>query len=360
MQRRTLLKLAGASLLMPSMALAGPTDKHLVVVLLRGGVDGLSVLPPVGDPLYRKVRGDLALDDALKLDGFFGLHPSMEALLPLWKAGQMLGIHATALPYRKRSHFDAQDLLETAGGGDGWLNRALHRIDDEGLALGPDLPLLLRGEAAVSSMDPGRQVPEDDEVLDLVLGLYADDPVLGPALAAALETHESMDVPPAPEKKGKKRRGTDVSRIAAVAAELLRGPDAPRALVIDTAGWDTHARQRGVLEVKLRGLAEGLAALADGLGPTWARTTVLVVTEFGRTAAPNGTKGTDHGTASCALVLGGAIDGGRVIADWPGLDSLHEGRDLAPTTHLHAVFAGALAASIGGEDVLDVSPLKLA
>lgn len=359
MRRRTLLKLAGASLLMPSMALAGPTDNHLVVVLLRGAVDGLSVLPPVGDPLYRRVRGNLALDDALVLDGFFGLHPAMEALMPLWQAGQLLGVHATALPYRKRSHFDAQDLLETAGGRDGWLNRALHSIDDAGLALGPDLPLLLRGEARVSSMDPGREVPEDDEVLELILGLYADDPVLGPALAAALETRESMDLEPTPTMPGKTKRGQDISRVAGMAAELLRGPDAPRALVIDTGGWDTHARQRGVLDAKLRGLAEGLAALANGLGPAWSRTTVLVATEFGRTAAPNGTKGTDHGTASCALVLGGGIDGGRILADWPGLDDLHEGRDLRPTTDLHAVFAGALAASIGGEHVLDVSPLKL-
>jgi len=354
MNRRTLLKLAGASLLLPSRALAGPTDQRLVVVLLRGGLDGLAAVPPVGDPAYRRVRGELAQTDALDLDGFFGLHPALEPLMPLWSARQMSVVHAVALPYRKRSHFEAQDLLETAGRRNGWLSDALHQVSGDGLALGPDLPMLLRGDARTSSLDPARENPDDDAVLELVQSLYDDDPVLGPALAAALESREMLEVEPMERRK---RRGEEVSRVASVAAQLLRAPEAPRALVIDSRGWDTHSRQQGRLEASLGGLGQGLATLADELGDTWSRTTVLVVTEFGRTAAPNGTRGTDHGTASCALVLGGSLNGGRVVTDWPGLDDLHDGRDLKPTTNLHAVFAGALAASIGGEEILDLSPL---
>ena len=358
MKRRTLLKLAGVSLLLPALpVLAGPTDERLVVVLLRGGLDGLAAVPPIGDPDYERIRGRLTLDDALDLDGFFGLHPALSELMPLWKAGDLLPVHAVALPYRKRSHFDAQDLLETAGGLDGWLSRALVATAREGLALGSGLPRVLRGSAQVSSLDPDREVREDDEVLELVQQLYEKDPLLGPALEAGVRAQLQLDTEP---PKRRRRRRQDFPRIARIAAEILRDPVAPSALVIDTGGWDTHARQSSRLKDLLAPLGSGLAALAEELGPMWSRTTVLVMTEFGRTAKPNGTQGTDHGTAGICLVLGGSIHGGRVIADWPGLDTLHDGRDLAPTTDLRSVIRGALRASIGGDEILsEVEPLRL-
>ncbi len=360
MKRRTLLKLAGASLLLPSLpVLAGPTDERLVVVLLRGGLDGLDAVPPIGDPDYETIRGRLALDDALDLDGFFGLNPALAELMPLWKAGELLPVHAVALPYRKRSHFDAQDLMETAGGLDGWLSRALVSTRREGLALGSGLPRVLRGSADVSSLDPDREVREDDEVLELVQQLYEQDPLLGPALEAGVQAQLQIDSEPS-KRSQRRRRRQDFPRIARVAAEILRDPVAPSALVIDTGGWDTHARQRSRLDDLLVPLGSGLAALAEELGPMWSRTTVLVMTEFGRTAKPNGTQGTDHGTGGVSLVLGGSIRGGRVIADWPGLDALHDGRDLAPTTDLRSVIRGALRASIGGDQILsEVEALRL-
>ena len=357
MKRRTLLKLAGASLLLPSPVWAGPDQGRLVVVLLRGALDGLAAVAPIGDPAYSSVRGALALDDGPRLDETFALHPALADLLPLWPAGQLLAVHATGLPEASRSHFDAQDLLETGGGRDGWLSRALTASGREGLALGTDLPLLLRGEGVASSLDPEREVPDEDEVLALIARLYDHDPLLGPALQASLRTREELDVEPAERTT---RRETDISRTARVAAALLRAEHAPSALVVDTGGWDTHARQQNRLDGLLGQLGAGLATLAAELGPIWSHTTVVVVTEFGRTARPNGTGGTDHGTGSCALVLGGSVRGGRVLGDWPGLRDLHEGRDLRATTDLRAVLRGALLASIGGDEAFpDVEPLLL-
>jgi uncharacterized protein (DUF1501 family) len=353
------LGLAGLSVAAPGLALAAaPTDRRLVIVFLRGGLDGLSALPPVGDPDYARQRGGLALSATgngavLPLDGFFGLHPSLETLHGAWGAGELLPIHAIASPYRSRSHFDAQNVVET---GDavarrlktGWLNRALTALGGPAsgyaMAFSESMPLMLAGKAPAGSFAPAVLPQADDDFFLRVARLYEPDPFLSETLERALETRALAE--DAMGGKGK-RGGNQFASLAGPAGRFLAQEDGARIAVLDPSGWDTHARQgaaSGQLANKLRQLDKGLGALKKELGPAWSKTAVLVATEFGRTVAVNGTGGTDHGTGGAAFVLGGAVKGGRVLADWPGLSSgaLHQGRDLRPTTDMRALFKAAL------------------
>ncbi len=352
---------------------AAPGDKRFVLVILRGGMDGLAAVPPYGDPALKDLRrGALAVaepgqpDGALDLGGRYGLHPALAPIHEYYKRGEMLVIHAACSNYRGRSHFDGQDILESGadtphGVRDGWVNRALAAMQSskagarQGLALGQTVPLALRGPVPVASWAPNALPELEAGLMQTIAELYRRDAMLGPALAEGLKSQafadgvmndgQRMNQPPA--------QGAQQFRQAATAAGKLMAPaEGPRIAVMDIGGWDTHANQggaRGRLAGALQVLAEGLRDLAVALGPAWQQTVVLVATEFGRTAAVNGTGGTDHGTASAAFLLGGAVAGGRVLADWPGLDSnrLYEGRDLAATTDLRAVAKTVLIQHLG-------------
>lgn len=383
---------AGASALVASrLAFAGAdTDSRLVFVLLRGALDGLSAVPPVGDPDYAGLRGLIALPRngegaALPLTGDFGLHPALTFLHRSYAARELAVLHAVATPYRERSHFDAQNVLESGdnrphGSTSGWLNRALSTLPgssrESGVALGANVPLTMRGPAEVASWSPTKIAALEETTLARITDLYAHDPLLSQRLADALESDaiaveaqkaaetaaepgESMaEAALAQDGKEKRNYNARYAETARAAAGFLKRDDGPRVAMFDTTGWDTHANEGGAfgqLALRLRGLDVALESLKESLGPVWRKTVVLVATEFGRTAAINGTRGTDHGTGAAAFLLGGAVQGGRVIADWPGLarGNLLENRDLKPTRDLRSVMKGVL------RDHLGVSPASL-
>ena len=366
---------------MPALArAAGARDMRLVTVVLRGALDGLSAVAPLGDPAYAGLHGALALrpdgdHPALPLDGFFALNPAMPTFARLFRAGQAAVVHATATGYRERSHFDGQDVLESGQPvpgltASGWLNRAIaalpagERVGTPGLAVGAVAPLVIRGPAPVLGWAPqAGPAAAGTDLAGRVLDLYARrDPALGSALAQGLATERLAA--PGMAGPGGERRGGDMGspqgmrQAAEGAARLLAAPDGPRIAALAFDGWDTHANEGGAtgrLAQLLGGLDGAVAALEAGLGEHWRDTTVVVATEFGRTVHINGTVGTDHGTGTVALLAGGALRGGLVLADWPGLGpaQLHEGRDLKPTTDLRAILKGVLAAQWGlSDDVL--------
>ncbi len=362
--RRQALQILAAAAGLPGLALAAVpgTERRLVFVFLRGGMDGLSAVPAIGDPQYAVRRGELA-GDALRLDATFGLSAYLPEMHKLYGAGELAVLHAAATPYRARSHFDAQNLLENGtarpfGRDSGWLNAALGAAGASGVALGPSVPLLLRGPARVSSWSPSVLPAPDPDLLERLALLYRDDPLLAQPFAAARASQEMM--------AGRGGRGMAGGPQAAVqlaraAGTFLTKTDGPRVASIDFGGWDSHANQVGEyspLTRNLRLLDRTVATLKETIGPAWRHTAVLIVTEFGRTVAPNGSHGTDHGTAGAAFLAGGAVRGGRVIADWPGLSAsaLHEGRDLRPTLDLRSLFKAALAAQLGlGEAALETA-----
>ena len=347
--RRRFLRLAafgaGSVLAAPGLVLAGAatTERRFVFVIQRGAADGLDIVVPYGDPAYARLRGALALDvaAATRLDGLFALHPALVETAKLYEAKQALFVHAVASPYRERSHFDGQNVLETGGAAphdvkDGWLNRLvglLPRRSGEAIAIAPTVPLALRGPADVISYAPAASRQAPDELLQRVQQLYADDAQLHALWSTAMDAR-AMAAP------SSRQSPADLGRLA---ASFLARADGPRIAMLESEGWDTHSAQAQRMTNRLKSLDAMLAALRDGLGAAWAETTVLVATEFGRTAAANGTGGTDHGTASAAMLLGGGVDGGRILSDWPGLaaSALYQGRDLQPTTGLDALIASA-------------------
>jgi uncharacterized protein (DUF1501 family) len=365
-RRSTLLGLVSAfNLGRASLALANaPTDKRFVVVIQRGALDGLSAVVPYGDPALASLRGELVPPapnqdgGVLDLGGFYGLHASLSNLHAMYQAGELLPVHAVAGSYRVRSHFEAQDYLES--GADhrmtsGWLNRAvaampaaaLGRPEGDALAIGVAVPLLLRGPALVGSWAPhGFAAPEPD-LYARVAALSQGDRVLGPAIAEGLRERGFSNAVMNGEAPETNRYA--FSALAKAAGEMLGAANGPRIAALEIGGWDTHVAQTPRLAGVLRQLDEGLMALKSGLGDTWRQTAVLTMTEFGRTVRVNGTKGTDHGTGTVAFVLGGAVAGGRVVADWPGLGSgrLLEDRDLQPTRDLRSVAKGLLAQHLG-------------
>lgn len=343
-----ILALAG----MPRIAFAqAPGERRFVFIIQRGAADALGTLAPTGDPAFVGLRGGFAEDFAsgARLGDFFTLHPNMTETARLFAANEALFVQAVASPYRERSHFDGQNVLETGGDAayvirDGWLNRLLGLLpprEARALAVSATVPMVLRGEREVSSYAPSALPDASDDLLGRVAVMYQGDRQLHGLWNQAMATREM-----AGDMAGGNAR--NAAAMAQVAARLL-GPDGARIAVVETGGWDTHANQRGRLGAQLRQLDAGLAALKAGLGDAWGRTLVVVATEFGRTAAPNGTGGTDHGTGAAAMLLGGAVAGGRVIADWPGLAyaQLHEGRDLKPTLGLDALLASATAQHFG-------------
>jgi uncharacterized protein (DUF1501 family) len=351
----------------PWLAHAEGRDPRFLVIVLRGALDGLATVAPVGDPNWVQLRGNDALltsgeTAALPLDNLFALNPAMPNLYRMYKAGQATIVHAVASPYRERSHFDGQDVLESGftkpGGDTGWLNRALAVLKpsdlvggEDAFAVGPITPLIARGPAPVLSWAPSRLQPASGDTLGRLLDLYRHT---DPALARALEERntlaaiagEGTDEPGQGPKPGGPLLAY-FTEAASGAARIMARPDGPRVGALAFDGWDTHANEgaaRGRLSVLLGALDSALAAIERGMGTAWKETAVAVITEFGRTAHINGTEGTDHGTATVALLVGGALKGGRVIADWPGVAdaALYQGRDLKPTADLRAVMKGML------------------
>ncbi|HEX4199703.1 MAG TPA: DUF1501 domain-containing protein [Caulobacteraceae bacterium] len=383
--------------------------RKLVVFVCRGAMDGLSVSPPIGDPNYAGLRGDIAIagfgqpNGALPLDGTFGLHPKLAAVHALALKGQARIAPAIATPDRARSHFEAQDVLETGvpeadNNGSGWLNRAMEALSGarkvDAISVGAQQPLILRGKLQAASWSPGGYKDRDARLPAILTDLYAGDPLLSPALASGLETEAMAKVatampdeadplmtgaaatadPMAPQppidtamQNAQGGSGQSVQPYAAKAtqqaieaarkigvtlANFMTEPNGPQIAAVSIDGFDTHANQGGAdgqLANRLHGLDAVLDGLSTGLGPEWNNTVVVVATEFGRTARINGTKGTDHGTASTALVLGGALKRGGIIGDWPTLQQakLFENRDTAPTMDMRALFKGVLAEQLG-------------
>jgi uncharacterized protein (DUF1501 family) len=346
---------------------AGGRDPRLVVVILRGALDGLATVAPVGDPDYASLHGSIALTSdgphaASMLDSFFALHPSMSEFARMYRDKQAAIIHAVSTPYRDRSHFDGQDVLESGFPGpgrvqSGWLNRALEALPRGervmgALAVGPTTPLVLRGAAPTVGWAPVAVPQADDDTAARLVELYRHrDTQLASALSQGLQLEkvaagtQTDDMRPKP--------GVNNMRVVARgAAKLMAADDGPRIAALAFDGWDTHANEGGPvgrLAFLLSGLDGALAEFEGRLGEHWRDTVVVVATEFGRTARINGTDGTDHGTGTIALLAGGAVRGGRVIADWPSLkaSSLYQGRDLTPTTDLRAVIKGVLADHLG-------------
>jgi uncharacterized protein (DUF1501 family) len=323
------------------------TERRFVFIIQRGAADGLGIVAPVGDPAFVSQRGVLGEDfaSAAKLDSMFALHPAMKNLAGLYGTRQALFLHAIASPYRDRSHFDGQNVLETGGTSpyqvkDGWLNRLLTLLpaDDKAIALAATVPMALRGPVEVASYAPSALPDASDDLLARVTQMYAGDAQLHGIWEQATATR--MLTSDLASDNGKNAAAT-----GDLAAKLLSAENGSRVAMIETGGWDTHSGQRGRLTSQLNGLDQMIGALQRGLGPLWSNTVVLVATEFGRTVRVNGTQGTDHGTGSVAMLMGGAVNGGRVLADWPGLadGSLYENRDLKPTAGLDTVISSAVA-----------------
>lgn len=368
-------------LAVPAQAADGDLNKRkMIVVVCRGGMDGLSVAPPIGDSEYRGLRGALALNDtALPLDDTFALHPQLIAVHALAKAGEARIVPAVATPDRARSHFEAQDVLETGAAGvysttSGWLNRAVETLSThrkvDALSVGPTAPLILRGKVQTASWSPGRTVDAEARLPMLLQDLYRNDPLLGPALARGLVTETMAKEAtaglsggqPATMMGGQAQKagfakagaaqGRDAARtLGASLAGFMREPGGPTVAAISLDGFDSHANQAGLLTARLAYLDAVLDGVHTGLGPEWKNTVVVVATEFGRTAHVNGTGGTDHGTASTALLLGGALKPGGIVGDWPTLkqQALFENRDVAPTLDMRGLFKGVLAEHMGVE-----------
>ncbi len=365
------------------------TERRLVVIVARGGLDGLSLSPPVGDPDYAALRGPIALapfgasDGALRLDETFGLHPAMPATWALARDGQARIAPAVATPDRERSHFEAQDVLESGAGtvygtASGWLNRALQVMGPAGsvraLAVGATTPLILRGPIEAAAWAPGGAAERDPRLPAILQDLYARDALLGPALASGLATESlaklaSRDA--AQQARPVARAGSDLAmqgqtrggagvggkldgarRLGATLAGFLTEPEGARVAAVAMDGFDTHANQgaaEGLLATRLAGLDGFLDGLHTGLGAAWSTTVVVMATEFGRTARINGTGGTDHGTGSTALLLGGALKPGGIVGDWPSLAQakLFENRDTTPTLDMRGLFKGVLRDHLG-------------
>ncbi|MCW8306668.1 DUF1501 domain-containing protein [Acidiphilium sp. PA] len=348
------------------LALASaPTEQRLVVVLLRGALDGMAAVVPYGDPNLQSLRAALVPPQSALLDlgGFFAFHPALKNLHALYQKNEVLPVHAIAGPYRTRSHFEAQDFLQTGidqvGITSGWLNRLIAELPSggvtgQGLAVGMGMPLLLRGATPVASYAPAGFAKPSPALYANIAALNRPDPAFGPAIAEGLRAarfdHATLDAPsmdddtdhtmaPPPQAHG-------FPTLARAAGTLLAAPGGPRIAAFQLEGWDTHGNQMNLLHAPLADLDAGIATLRTALGPAWASTTILVMTEFGRTARINGTHGTDHGTATVAFLAGGRVAGGKIRTTWPGLNptKLFQNRDLAPTADIRSLAKGVIQA----------------
>jgi uncharacterized protein (DUF1501 family) len=390
LRRAALWSAAGVVLLSPH-AWAARTEaagrKRIVVVFLRGAVDGLNVVVPHGAPEYYDARPTIAVGrtgaegGVLDLDGYFGLHPALAPMTPLWKDGTLAFVHACGSPDPTRSHFDAQDYMESGTPGaksttDGWLNRTLAAMPGahgptEALSMGPTVPRILSGKMAVANMPLGREaarpIPLDRPAVEVAFDrmyrgndelsrAYRDGRAARVKLLAELKQDMMQADAGAPSPKG---FSEDTGRLA----RLIQRDPTIRVAFLALGGWDTHVSQgaaQGQLAGHLRPLAEGLAQLASALGPAWQETVVVVISEFGRTMHENGNAGTDHGHGNVMWVMGGPVRGAKVYGKWPGLQpsQLYQERDLAVTTDFREPIALVLRShmGIGAEQMASIFP----
>lgn len=359
---------AAAHPLMSTITFAAlPSESRLVVIVLRGAMDGLDAIRPYGDPLLARLRRNFSAGPdggALDLDGFHALHPRLAPLMPLWERGELAFAHAVSTPYRdKRSHFDGQDLLEAGTGNDlpidwrsgGWLNRMLQVLPgstaETAYAVGIEPMKILSGDAAHLGWAPRTQLVVSPQAQLLLDHVYHDDPIFRDAARDAFRIADEAD-------GGARARGPAADAIALGSFTAARLNAQARVAAFSLAGWDSHANQPQVIGRALDGLAAAILALRDGLGRNWDSTTVLAMTEFGRTVRENGSGGTDHGTGGALIMAGGAIRGGRAYGDWPGLGEgqLYAGRDLMPTRDIRAYAAWAMRGQFGlSRDILESS-----
>jgi len=347
----------------PSVAFSkGVEDRYLLLVILRGAMDGLAAVVPYHEPKLNDWRQILVPPEPGKENGAlalgtegFALHPSLKFMFSAYEADELAILHAASSPYRERSHFDGQDVLESGGADvlasrDGWLNRALQKSAGiEAAAVGGALPLVLRGEAHAVSWAPSFLPEADDDTLERLMRMYEGDE----ALQTALQDAQSLDMA-AGDVGGDARKVTQGRNYVPVlqAGANLAASGAAGVVVMSLSGWDTHngqGAQNGVLAGRLGQLDDGLAEVKKTLGPKWENTVLIVATEFGRTVRVNGSRGSDHGTGGAAFLAGGAVKGGRMLGDWPGLaqNALYEDRDLYPANDLRALFKGVLRDHLG-------------
>jgi uncharacterized protein (DUF1501 family) len=356
---------AATLLVAPGLLMAqAATERRFVFIIQRGAADGLNTIIPYAEGRYAALRGGLAIDPAaaLKLDGTFALHPALSTLHKLYAGEEATFLHAIASPYRDRSHFDAQNVLETGSQlpyqlRDGWMNRLLGllpRSGKEAIAFAPAIPLTMQGAVEVITYTPSTLPEANEDLLMRVQQLYAPDRQLNLLWSSALAARGM-----AGERMGGNGTRQDSAALGRMAAGFLARSDGPRIAMIETSGWDTHSGQDARLARQLLGLDGLISGLRDGLGAAWAHTVVLVATEFGRTVAANGTGGTDHGTGAAAMLIGGAVQGGRIVADWPGLapGNLFDGRDLRPTLALDSLIASTCSEAFGLDPVRTKSVL---
>jgi uncharacterized protein (DUF1501 family) len=352
---------------------AAQTDARFVLIFLRGAMDGLNVVVPYGDANLRTWRPSLVppepgqANGLADLGGFWGLHPSLKTMHALYVANDLLPIQCVAGPNRSRSHFEAQDIMEIGAEEritSGWLNRIAGLLPanpncDVAVAMGSMSPLVLHGRTPTTTLDPFHGRPRvSNGFYKNIAVMHASDPQTGADIADGLKNRRYIDTVLADEPYEGVSSG--FPRLARAAARMLRAPDGPRLAELELDGWDTHVRQPPHLAESLGRLDDGIAVLRAGLGDVWSHTSILVVTEFGRTVRVNGNGGTDHGTGTAAFLLGGAVAGGRVLADWPGLsrNQLFEDRDLQPTLDVRAIVKGILGPFLGlsTQDLATVFP----
>ncbi|PWT94577.1 MAG: hypothetical protein C5B53_12800 [Candidatus Melainabacteria bacterium] len=397
MDRRSFLKactLSSASLVLPglsgwALSTAGGDKemKRLIVILLRGGMDGLNVVVPYGDPNYYELRPTIAVPrpgnelGVIDLDGHFGLHPALEPLMPFWRNKSLAFVHASGSPDPSRSHFDAQDYMESGIPGQklsssGWLNRLVSQLPSEhshlqALSFGPLLPKIFSGPASVATVN--KAVQSNKMALDrpLIAQLFGEEyqgrnDELGRAFAEGIAAHRAVNrALEAPESDPQEMEQIIANRGAPLPksfasfgkqlANLINKDGTVQVAFIDFGGWDTHINQgtgKGQLANHLTPLAKGLAELVDGLRDLYKHTTIAVMSEFGRTAHENGNGGTDHGHGNVMWLLGGGLSGGKVYGRWSGLaeKDLHEGRDLPTTTDFRNVLSCLLANQMAVSD----------
>ena len=364
---------SGLNPLASSISLAATqSNNRLVVIILRGAMDGMDVVRPVGEADFRKYRPNATPQGEHDLNGFFRLHPALSKLMPLWNNGELAFAHAVSTPYRdKRSHFDGQNLLEAGvfaqpdnsetidSSTTGWMNRALLYLPGAhgttAYAVGLDQHVIMQGPAPYSKWTPGQALPISADTRHLLQKIYSKDEIFNKALSKAIEITNKTELAAAGSGAGMMmgnsvtehlllgdRMIRNAENLASFTAEKLNGDS--RLAVFSLGGWDTHTTQHRTMPMVLAPLETAIMTLRSALGRNWSNTAVMCVTEFGRTALENGARGTDHGTGSAIIMAGGAIKGGRIITKWPGIktEDLYQGRDLMPTMDVRLFLASAL------------------
>lgn len=372
MKRRQFVKMlsASASLVMMQSPVVAALNKSnnkpakVVWLVLRGAMDSLHTVIPFNDPDYATLRPKLSKTlkkDLLPLNSNFALHPSLKHLHSLFINKQMMPIVAVGSGYPERSHFDGQDYLESGlvsmDHDTGWLGRAMNQLQIQpkstALAVANSVPISLRDTEKVSTWYPSNLKSADENIYESLLNLYQDDELLSSRLREGLNTQDMAG------KSQKKKKGKFVD-LARSCGKLLATGNGTDCAMLEVGGWDTHNNQVSRLTRQLSDLDNGIKALQDELGDYWQNTVVMVATEFGRTVKENGTGGTDHGTGAAMFMLGGAVNGGKVLGEWPGLkqDQLFEGRDLMPTTHTFSWIATVLQQhwQLSEQDIAKVFP----